>query len=416
MKNKVLQLLILFCFACFGVARATNIYIGDWESPQSSGQLPLNTVRNYSLTQQIYTHNEIGMPGTITSISFNNLSNSSFSFSNIRMFMKAVNKEVFITTTDMVPVSASDKVFEGTFSVSENGWATIYLDTPFEYDGQSNLLVCFYDPNPGIDARPQFQNTATTRNLSLAYYSDTEIPELNQYGYQGFKSRYKIRNNIRLNITPFDNQQLTVYEGNSTSLYVPAYVFYFDQYSRSHNVYTDYWPYGSATTNLYDETGEAGWSYNAISNGGNLEHLGWRTLKRSEWTYVLTQRTTASGIRYAKAVVNDVNGLLLLPDDWDASNYSLNFTNTTGASFTSNTISALQWSVLEQFGVVFLPATGWRSGTNLNAAGEYGSYWASQEGNASNAGCINFSNTYFGSGDTTPRYYGTGVRLVFPAK
>ena len=234
MKNKILQLFMLFCFACFGVARATNIHIGDWESTQSSGQLPLNIVRNYSLTQQIYTHNEIGMHGTITSISFKNNSNSPFSFSNLQVFLKATNKEMFITTSDMVPVSESDKVFEGTFSGSGSGWVTITFDTPFEYDGQSNLLLCFYDPDPGIDARPQFQTTATSRNLSLAYCDDTEIPDLNNlYEYQGIKFRYKARNNIRLNITPHDNQQLTVYEGTSTSQYVPAYVYYFDEYSRS---------------------------------------------------------------------------------------------------------------------------------------------------------------------------------------
>ena len=234
MKNKILPLMMLFCFACFGVARAVNMHIGNWESTDFSGQHPLNTVRNYSLTQQIYTHNEIGMQGTITSISFNNTSNSPFSFNNLQVFLKATNKEMFITTSDMVPVSESDKVFEGTFSGSGSGWVTITFDTPFEYDGVSNLLVCFYDPDSGIDPRPLFQTTATSRNLSLAYCDDTAIPDLNNlYEYQGIKFRYKARNNIKLDITPHDNQQLTVYEGTSSSLYVPAYVYYFDEYSRS---------------------------------------------------------------------------------------------------------------------------------------------------------------------------------------
>ncbi|MBQ5493965.1 MAG: hypothetical protein IIT76_02030, partial [Prevotella sp.] len=169
-------------------------------------------------------------------------------------------------------------------------------------------------------------------------------------------------------------------------------------------VYADYRPYGSTTTNLYDETGKAEWGYNAISNGGNTEHLGWRTMTRSEWGYVFNQRTTPSGIRYAKAIVNGVKGMVLLPDDWNASYYSLNATNTPDVNFTSNTISASQWSILEEHGAVFLPESGWRSGTDLNNLTSYGTYWSSQEGNNTHAGCINFNDTYFSPTDTGERF------------
>jgi hypothetical protein len=181
-------------------------------------------------------------------------------------------------------------------------------------------------------------------------------------------------------------------------------------------VYADYRPYGSTTTNLYDETGKAEWGYNAISNGGNTEHLGWRTMTRSEWGYVFNQRTTPSGIRYAKAIVNGVKGMVLLPDDWNASYYSLNATNTPDVNFTSNTISASQWSILEEHGAVFLPESGWRSGTDLNNLTSYGTYWSSQEGNNTHAGCINFNDTYFSPTDTGERSRGFSVRLVFPTR
>ena len=124
---------------------------------------------------------------------------------------------------------------------------------------------------------------------------------------------------------------------------------------------SDYHAYGSYEYNLYDQTGQADWGYNAISNGGNTEGQ-WRTLTNDEWGYVFNTRTTSSDIRYAKAKVNGVNGIILLPDGWAASTYTLNSTNTSNAKFTTNTITAEIWAnVLEVNGAIFLPAAGCRT-------------------------------------------------------
>ena len=140
---------------------------------------------------------------------------------------------------------------------------------------------------------------------------------------------------------------------------------------------TDYYPYGSATANLYDGNGKADWGYNAISNGGNTENYGWRTPMKEEWEYLFNTRTTTSGIRYAKATVNDVTGVILLPDDWDASYYALNNPNTANATWTSNSISASDWTAsLEAHGAVFLPTSGNRDGANSPSSG-FVSCWSS---------------------------------------
>ena len=56
-------------------------------------------------------------------------------------------------------------------------------------------------------------------------------------------------------------------------------------------------------------------SYNAISNGGNKKGY-WRTLRSSEWQYLIDQRPNAyDKLGYAK--VNGNLGLVLLPDDWE---------------------------------------------------------------------------------------------------
>lgn len=184
--------------------------------------------------------------------------------------------------------------------------------------------------------------------------------------------------------------------------------------------YSDYYAYDSMTYNLYDSTGQADWGYNAISNGGNAANA-WRTLtgdSNGEWYYIFHMRNTPSGIRYAKARVNNENGVILLPDNWNANYYRLNSTNTSGADYRNNIISASQWTTLEQRGAVFLPAAGRHfSGDDY----EYGYYWS-----ASCCDKISAYNVYFsvstltaGSGSgMNGHLYRDGrrsVRLVCPA-
>ncbi len=181
---------------------------------------------------------------------------------------------------------------------------------------------------------------------------------------------------------------------------------------------SDYYAYGNSGYNLYDQTGQADWGYNAISNGGNTTNT-WRTLtggSGGEWDYVFNTRSTTSGIRYAKAQVNGVNGVILLPDDWSASYYSLSNTNQGGASYTGNVISASQWNTLEEHGAVFLPAAGGRYGTSVNSVGSDGRYWSASYNYSDYAYDLLFYDSYL---DPAYRYYrdlGQSVRLVRPAE
>ena len=177
--------------------------------------------------------------------------------------------------------------------------------------------------------------------------------------------------------------------------------------------YSDYLAYGSYMNNLYDQTGQAEWGYNAISNGGNTENSGWRTLTRNEWVYVFITRNTESGIRYAFANVNDVNGVILLPDNWTATTYDLNNTNSSSANYTSNTITYADWTnILEANGAVFLPAAGDRWKTSVSSVNYSGSYWSSSYSSSSGAYLMYFYNGYLAPGASLDRHLGKSVRLV----
>ena len=171
-----------------------------------------------------------------------------------------------------------------------------------------------------------------------------------------------------------------------------------------------YFAYGNSIYNLYEKTGKADWGYNAICNGGNHENIGWRTLTPDEWTYIFSTRSTASGIRWAQGCVNNVNGVILLPDNWDVTTYELNDVN--GGSYNSNTISLKVWTALfEADGAVFLPASGHRVGTSASNENDYGVYWSSVC-DGSYARNIMFQSGNMNLSDNYYRFYGRSVRLV----
>lgn len=163
-------------------------------------------------------------------------------------------------------------------------------------------------------------------------------------------------------------------------------------------------------TYIYDLEGDyanADWGvYNAIANGGNTPNL-WRTLHWEEWRYVFNTRNTTSGIHYAKAQVNGVNGVILLPDDWNSSVYVLNYTNKTNAPYSTNEITLGDWGTMEANGAVFLPVAGFRNGILFNST-------QSSYHSTSSEWYVSFNDSNFGiyAGGNIYRYSGQSVRLV----
>ena len=200
-----------------------------------------------------------------------------------------------------------------------------------------------------------------------------------------------------------------------------------DTYYQPWSVSADYSMYRSYGTwaNLYDQTD---WGYNAIRNGGNAENSGWRTPSQSDWFYLFSTRSPASGIRWVVASVNGVNGYILLPDDWSAAYYTLNYPNDNSNGWGSNTISTEDWTnTLEAHGAVFLPAAGQRKALDnrefpggmesicIENVGSYGYYWSSEYFDASKAYKMYLSSTNY-STNWELRSYGLSVRLVRDAE
>lgn len=151
--------------------------------------------------------------------------------------------------------------------------------------------------------------------------------------------------------------------------------------------------------------------FNSISNGGNAVGQ-WRTLTDDEWVYLINDRITTSGARYAHAQVNGVNGVILFPDEWreeiyDISNYNVEIFS----DFSDNVISASHWGILESNGAAFLPTAGSRFGTAVKNVDSQGYYWSVTDFDNLNAVCIWLTNTNF-SRSAGGRCCGSSVRLV----
>lgn len=177
--------------------------------------------------------------------------------------------------------------------------------------------------------------------------------------------------------------------------------------------------------NLTGDYSNADWGvYNPIINGGNQSGQ-WRTLTQPEWYFLLNSRITSSGIRFARAIVNNVCGLVLLPDDWNDSVYTFNYPNRTDAPYSTNEITTGTWSILENHGSVFLPAAGQYNSASSGyfnfEEGGFGGYWSAtasatyfdyNTGEACLLTLVASWGTYAYIDMSSVRYHGWSVRLV----
>ena len=172
-------------------------------------------------------------------------------------------------------------------------------------------------------------------------------------------------------------------------------------------------PFGvSTSTNHADYAGEfLDWGTNSIC--GDAANI-WRTLSKDEWDYLLNDRKNATSL-IGIANINGINGLVILPDSWTCPagvTFKSGFHSSCGVDYYAayQTFTADQWSKLEKSGAIFLPAAGYRRGSDVYDVQNYGSYWAT-EYNGYQANDLDFLSCVARM-DTTSRYCGQSVRLV----
>ena len=150
----------------------------------------------------------------------------------------------------------------------------------------------------------------------------------------------------------------------------------------------------------------------------------WRVLTQEEWYYLFTEREDATN-KYGLATINGVNGLILLPDNWNipqginfkpSSEYlstPLVIESTSEDLFqTENSYTLAQWGEMERHGAVFLPAAGGRLGSTVGRSESIGNYWSSTIANDVQAYGLLFSNDKIIPNNPLYRRQARSVRLV----
>lgn len=158
------------------------------------------------------------------------------------------------------------------------------------------------------------------------------------------------------------------------------------------------------------------------SDWGYTIGTGWRTPTNDEWTYLLKTRDGATS-KYGFATVNEVKGIIILPDVFVDPRKNLNDDTydfvgkaTSNYGYNGNVYDSDGWADMEKSGAVFLPAAGDRYGVDFNDAGTCGYYWSSTAAPTtyfSNAYLMSFGENSLSIGDNKfSRGYGLSVRLV----
>jgi len=243
-------------------------------------------------------------------------------------------------------------------------------------------------------------------NDKKVYFSQGNLQYQVSTGLWRFaEHQYDIMGNANENISSTYNGWIDLFGWGTSGWYSGANAYQPYSTSTRNN---DYYPGGSYLNDLTDRYANADWGvYNKISNGGNQAGL-WRTLTRSEWTYIINTRTDASN-KKGTARVNGVNGLILLPDVWTLPD-GLTFISGVN-NYAQNTYSVSQWSKMEANGAVFLPAAGGRNGTECSSS-SIGHYWSSSASDDNSAYILYFSSSQVRTVNDY-RLFGNSVRLVF---
>ena len=158
----------------------TPVTVGNWEEATNSTNIPIGGMHKYACSQQIYTVQDIGQSGFIESFTIwmANVGNEIVPKQNIEIYFKEVDRDDFSDGTFEI-MTADDLVYSGEVWVNNREFEPrrFTLNTPFEYSGTRNLLICCNKSSDDITltlyqkvfSRPTHNRTIAVSNETNPY-------------------------------------------------------------------------------------------------------------------------------------------------------------------------------------------------------------------------------------------------------
>ena len=185
----------------------SGVVIGD--GTETNQYLPSYNYYKFGFSEQIYTAEEIGMPGIITSVAFYN--GGAEKTRTYDMYIVNTNKSSFSGTSDWIAVSSADLVFSGSVNMTADSWITMNLTTPFVYDGTQNIALVMDDNTGSYTTSPHMACRVfnASGNQALYYYNDNTNVDPTSPSETGTTAN--VKNQLRLGMQPIgDMYHITV--------------------------------------------------------------------------------------------------------------------------------------------------------------------------------------------------------------
>ena len=206
----------------------------------------------------------------------------------------------------------------------------------------------------------------------------------------------------------FMEKPWTTIETNGTAMSMPANYGISD----TNSVQVSLFGWGTPDTPYLTSDDEDDYATNGFVDWGTQYGDGkWRCLTGDEWRYVLTRNVSGFGKGFGFATVNNVHGIILIPDNFETPS-GLTFTAGLGNQFDTNQFTESEWETMQSAGAVFLPAAGYRDADSEHVleVGDMIDYWSSTE-----LASLYYEEDYGFNIEDEYNYktYGCSVRLVY---
>ena len=176
------------------------ISIGEGTIESSYAPISNYGTANYSISQQIYTKDEINMErGNIIGISFRN-KNGNANTRDITVFMSNTVQDSYRDSHDWVLIEESQIVYDGEFTFgTQDEWTTIELQNPFTYNG-NNIAISVYDASSnslGYSGNHDSFYSHATDTLRGIYKTSSE--KINIYSIDEELYCYELKTSVYVN-------------------------------------------------------------------------------------------------------------------------------------------------------------------------------------------------------------------------